>query len=72
MEGKYEKYGANKMIKLIIEEDIKDLFSVWDKINERTKKHTLDIKALEKRVKELELKIFNIKLQGGKTNGNNN
>lgn len=39
------------MITLIEAKDIKDLWGKLEEINERTKKHTIDIKALEKQMK---------------------
>ena len=41
------------MIKLLEPSDVEWLFNKLDEINERTKKHTIDIKALEKKVKSL-------------------
>ena len=41
------------MIQLVTIEDVKDLFSAWEKINDRTKIHTTQIRELQREVKEL-------------------
>jgi len=41
------------MIKLTEIEDIEDLWKAWDKINERTKNHTIQIHELQKALKQL-------------------
>jgi len=41
------------MIEIVTTDDIKHLFSEIEKINERTKQHTIDIKMLKKELKEV-------------------
>ncbi len=41
------------MIELIEAKDIKEIFSIWQKIDERTKIHTIQIHALMKEIKTL-------------------
>ena len=45
------------VINLIETKDVQDIYSIWEKINDRTKIHTTQIKQLQREVKELQKKL---------------